>query len=304
MKRALAALLVLTIGAQSAAADPHKMLVLLAEGRADAATRTKIDGAVLKLAKASEAQVTPGDITYSDAAAAVGCNPDDRACKDEVLGMLAVDEIVFTTVTPKPGGFEVAVHRVTKGNASRDAQMMVATGQPADHLDGIAALFSTMPTTPGPAEPTTPAGPPLAGPPQPLPGPVTDAPPPAPLQPRDEPDDHSGRRRLEIVGMAGGGTMLLLSLVLWGQASNLQGQIDNAPKRTHADLAYVADLENSGDAFAAWGNVMFIGGAIVGGISGYYFWKDRSAQRSRIARITPTVFDHGAGIALTLGGSP
>jgi hypothetical protein len=104
--------------------------------------------------------------------------------------------------------------------------------------------------------------------------------------------------------MSAGGTMVLLGFILWGQASNIQGEINSSPNRTHADLEYIHDLEQRGDSFAAWGNVMFLGGAVVGGISAYYFWKDRRAQRSMTARITPAVFDHGAGIAFTLGGSP
>ncbi len=304
MKGPVALLVMMIAGARGAAADPHKVLVMQAEGRIDADTLTRIDAAVLKLARASEAQATAGDITYSDAAAAVGCKPEDRTCKDEVIGMLAVDEIVYTTVTPKPGGLEIAVHRATQGSATRDAQMWIAAGQPADRLDGIAPLFgavaisSRTPPEPTPPEPSSP------GPRPPLPGPIGAAPSPAPLQPRDEPERSSGGRRLEIVGMAGGGTMVLLGFLLWQQASSIQGDIDRAPNRTHANLEDLHLLEQRGDRFAAWGNVTFIGGLIVGGISGYYFWKHRRTQRPVAARITPTVFDHGAGIAFSVGGSP
>jgi len=44
---------------------------------------------------------------------------------------------------------------------------------------------------------------------------------------------------------------------------------------------------------------------VVGGISGYFFYKDYKARHSSAqARITPTLFDHGAGIAFTYGGLP
>src|SRR5215470_7469937 len=138
-----------------AAAEPHKLLVLQSEGRADRATRAKIDSAITRLATA------------------VGCSkPDAASCKDDVLGMLSVDEIVITRVTPKPGGLEIAVQRVSKGGASRDATMLLPTGAPPDKLDGLAPLFGDQPAPATAGPPPAPAGPP--------PSPTAAAPPPGP----------------------------------------------------------------------------------------------------------------------------
>jgi len=149
-----------------AAAESHKLLVLQSEGRADAATRAKIDAAILKLALTTEPQSSAGELNYTDAATAVGCKPEAAACKDEVLGMLAVDEIVITTVTPKPGGIELAVRRVTKGGVTRDMTVLLPTGTPPAKIDGLAPLFGGKPAAPGPSAAPAPVliGPPAAPP--------------------------------------------------------------------------------------------------------------------------------------------
>jgi hypothetical protein len=305
-----------------AAAEPHKLLVLQSEGRVEAATRAKIDQAILKLALASEPQATLGDLNFGDAATAVGCKPDAPACKDDVLAMFAVDEIVITKVARKPGGIELTVHRVGKGGASREATMLLATGASPSKLDGIAPLFGD---APGPAAPIGPIGP--AAPPPPAPTvatterPVEETPvipppaevtPPAPSpvtttaahrEPQvDAPD--RGRRRLELLGMVGGGSMVLLGFVLWGAASGVQGDIDSAPTTTQQDLSALRDLESKGDTYAALGNVFAVTGLVVGGISTYLFIRDRRAAATASARLTPAVFDHGAGLVLTIGGTP
>jgi len=91
---------------------------------------------------------------------------------------------------------------------------------------------------------------------------------------------------------------------MWGQASSIQGQIDAAPVRTSTDFSNLRDLESRADTYAAIGNVSFVGGIVIAGISGYYAWRDHRRHRSGTALITPAVFDRGAGIALTFGGAP
>lgn len=284
--RILAPILVLALASsRPAAAESHKLLVLQSEGRADAATRAKVDAAIVKLASASEPQASAGELNFSDAATAVGCKPETAACKDEVLGMLAVDEMVITTVSPKPGGLEITVRRIAKGGATRDATMVLASGAPTDKLDDIARLF-VVPPPPAPLEPT-PAPPPSVV--------VTDAP----------PASHSDNTRLEIAGMAGGGALVVLSLVLWGAASGVQHDIAKAPTSTRQDLVDLKNLESRGDGYAGLGNVFAISGLAVGGIATYFYLRDRRAASSTTtARLVPTVLDHGAGLVLMIGGSP
>ena len=313
---------------RAAHAEPHKVLVLQSEGRADAAIRAKIDAAIVKLAKVNEPLTSAGDISYSDAAAAVGCKPEVASCKDEVLGTFAVDELVITTVTPKPGGLEVAVRRVGKGGASRDAFTVIPAGQPPQ-LDAIATLFGgkavdrpvvDKPIVDKPIDkpmdkPVDRQTPKLIDkpdrPPEVIPNGINEHPAPPPvsdsgssIRPLNEPDDHTGRRRrLEIAGMAGGGGMIVLGFILWGQASGAQSDIRHAPDKTKADLDALRSLESRADSYAAWGNVLALSGLVVGGLSGYFYWRDRGTRSSQ-ARLGPAIFDHGAGIALTLGGTP
>jgi hypothetical protein len=321
MKRAIAMVGVLAL-VSPAAADPRKVVVMQSEGRADPALRAKVDAAILKLVRATDPEATVGDISYSDAAAAVGCKPEDAACREEVVGMLAVDELVYATVTPKPGGTAIAVHRVSKGSTTRDAQMLLPAGQAPDRLDGIAPLFGGKPTTSAPPDKpaitatttiTTPT--PTEPPPrETAPLPVAPTPPPAkeseplaavpPSVPTDHAEGRAGHQRLELIGVIGGASLVVVGVFLWGQANVIDGKIASAPTRTRADLQYIQDLETTGDADATWGNVLVVTGVVVGGVSAYFLWKDHKAQRARTASITPAVFDHGAGLVLTVGGSP
>jgi len=340
--RHLPAVLLLTLPT-AASADGHKLLVLQSEGRADAATRSKIDAAIVKLAKSSEPQAAVGELNYTDAATAVGCKPESPTCKDEVMAMLSVDEIVITNVTPKPGGLEVAVQRVTKGGTTHDAKTLIPTGGAPDKLDGLAPLFGgkapdvapkpTPPVAPTPAK-TTPTPPPAPTPPAPAaitntqptplenpsaPPPETAEPPPTippptaikaeplppPMAQNNQVDEPSGTRKtLEIAGIATGGGMLVVSFILWGAASSKQGDIDKAPVRTKSDLQALKSLESDADGLATGGNVLFLGGLVVGGISTYLYVRDRRSSSSTTAHLMPTLFDHGAGIALSFGGTP
>ena len=326
-----------------AAAEPRKLLVLQSEGRADAATRAKIDAAITRLAASAEPGTSPGELSYSDAATAVGCRPEAPSCKDDVIGMLAVDEIVITRVTPKPGGLEIAVQRVARGGAARDATMLLPTGAPADRLDGIAPRFNdklasrgAVPIGPPPApapdrpgssgsadtpaaggadpasitQPGTPSGTPGAasGETAPvIPAPNTVAPPPRAIPETSPPpaavDSSARNRKLELGGMIGGGSAVLLGVLLWGAANSTQHDIDAAPTRTQKDLSDLRDLESRGDAQATVGNVLVITGAIVGGVATYFFLRDRRAATTT-ARLAPAVMPHGAGVVLSFGGPP
>jgi len=315
--RFLIACIVLFASVRDASAD-DKVLVLRAEGRADKKVRMKVEGAVLKLAKTTGEATTAGDVTYGDAATMVGCKPDEDKCKDEVLGMLAVDEIVTITTTPKPGGIEVMVSRIGKGGTTKTASTLV-TPDKAEELAAISPLFGTAgPASPLPppvvsttTQPPPPVREPIREPVTPPPATTTTAPPPTVAEPTpaampapvDEPRDDRprGNRRLAMFGMAGGGAMVLVGMVFWASASGIEDEIRDAPKRTRADLQHVKDLEAEGDAYATTGNVLAIGGLILGGVSTYYFIKS-GRRSSHTASVSP-ILGNGTGIAITWGGS-
>jgi hypothetical protein len=122
-------------------------------------------------------------------------------------------------------------------------------------------------------------------------------------QPQDEPSTR--HRTLEIAGMAGGAAITSLGLVFWAAASGVQGDINGAPTATRQDLQHLKDLESKGDSYARLGNLFMITGVVVGGLATAFYLKDRyTASATVLARLTPAVFDHGAGLVLTLGGPP
>lgn len=309
MRRVVAAALVVALGASPALAEQRKILVLKSEGRTDAATRTKIDAAIIKLAKTTDAQVSPGDITMTDAATAVGCAPETTACRDEILSMLAVDELVYANVALKPGGTEVIAYRVARGGISKDAKSMIQKGEPAEKLDGLAPLFfatttatlppatstEPLPPTSEPAPTTAPAALP---PPTAEPAPISNAyPPPMVI-------DTPPRSPLPLVGAITGGAFVLIGFMCWGKAGSLQSEIDDAPSQTVADFDAITELERQADSYAGVGNLLFLGGAILGGISAYYLIKNKRKRASTTAQISPALFDHGAGVVLTIGSTP
>ena len=312
--RHLVALLTLA-APRLAVADSHKLLVLQSEGRAAAGARAKVDAALVKLARAREPQAAAGELNFTDAATAVGCKPDAASCKDEVLGMLGVDEIVTVRVTPKPGGLEIEARRFARGGAVRDARAFVATGAAPDKLDGLAPLFgpaSPPPTPPPPAAiRSTPA--PAATEPAPIPPPAAPAaePPPPDIitilpsqQAVPPPVDLAHRRSYEVAGMATGGGLVALGLVMWAAASRTQSNINSAPTATTQDLEHLKSLESRGDIYAGVGNVFAVTGLVLGTVSTYLYIRDRNVGPASVARLTPTVLDHGAGLMLTFGGTP
>lgn len=294
MKLRAAIAAVVVAAAQPAWAESRKLLVMQSEGRADAATRARIDAAIVKLARAGEPQTAAGELTFSDAATAVGCKPESAGCKDEVLGMLSVDELVITRVAPKPGGLEITVQRVARGGASREASMLLPSGTPADKLDGIAPLF-----TDEPAPPAT-APEPVVAPPRTLQQPPS----PSVITTDQRADQRTTQHRLQLAGMASGGGLLVLGFFLWGAARGVQTDIDSAPTMTADDLARLRELEDKGDNYATLGNLCVVSGIVLAGLGTYFYIKDRPRRASAVARITPVVFDRGGGLVLTLGTMP
>jgi hypothetical protein len=300
-----------------AAADPHHVLVLHAEGTADAGARGKVDVQVLKLAKNIEGTVEAGDITYTDATVAAGCSETEPKCRDEVLTTLGVDEIVATTVNAGAGGeLTVTVRRFAKGSAPKQAVASVASGQPPDTAmnTAVGPMFGVT-TAPTPTPEPTPS--PEPKPVEPAPVTLAPAAPTPAAQPAtvtaapdnrivDSTDDGAGTRKLAVGGIVTGGALVVLGIVMWAEASSTQSDIDNAPApKTIKDIQNLMDLESTGDTYATVGNVAFIGGLAVAAASGFVYWREhRHHDGAQHAHLVPTVLDHGAGVALRFGGLP
>src|SRR5436189_2546563 len=96
--RAVSVVVVVLALVATAEAGPRKVVVLPIDGNAPAAQRTKLDATLAKLARKT-GDVTIGDVTFNETAAAVGCTPDAPGCAANVLTTLGVDEIVYGTAT-------------------------------------------------------------------------------------------------------------------------------------------------------------------------------------------------------------
>lgn len=300
MTRLVAAIVTVMLATTIVTAAPRRVLVLRADGAVDEPTRARVDAGVLALARNVDGEVTQGDITFADATATVGCAGDASVCGDQVLDALAVDEIVVVAVGPDTDGIKVSVARISK-TSLRQASVVVPASDPDPALaTGLGSLFGVATATPPGSGEVAPIPPPAAAV-----DPGTTAAPEVTAAPANVimPE---GRRtsRLAIVGLAGGGGLIIVGLLLWNAASDKASEIADAPTRTRADLIRLQALESDADAYALWGNVTVIGGVALAGVGGYLLWRGRRAPASSQARIVPLLFDHGAGLAVTIGEAP
>jgi hypothetical protein len=266
--------IVIAIGGATAA--PRKVLVLPLEGNADPAVRAQLASDVRELARAEAGQVTTGDATLAETAAAVGCDATKPACIDQVIATLGIDELVWGTATTTNGATQVTIQRATRGSAPRTATAVLAPGDTADKAKAtVGPLFGK------PAAPSEGSG---------SSAPIADTGSAAPHEARRD-------RNVGIGFVAGGGAVFLLGVALWAQESNLQGQINTAPTRTPADIQALISLENRAGAFALGGDILVLLGLAGGAVGGYYLWRDHKRVRATIA---PAPMDHGA--AVVVGG--
>jgi hypothetical protein len=297
--------------AATAAAAPHKVLVLPVDGNADAATRSRLTAQITRLAKGLDGEVGTAEATFADTALAVGCDPRAPHCSDDVIATLGVDELVWGTATRDGSQIRLVVRRAARGNPAREVSFTVAAGEPIDRIDArIAPLFSSANafTAPPPAAATsaesaiarpaperaTPAGGEVA----PAPAPDATPGPPGPAEPPASVDHRE--RNAGIALAATGAVSLALGIALWASYSSLQGQIDGHPTGNRNDFDDLTALEDRAATYAIAGDIAVIVGVAAGGLGAYYLIRSR---HHRVA-IAPAPIAHGAGLMLTIVGGP
>jgi len=132
---------------RSALADPAKVLVLPLDGDAEPGVRAKYSAAVQRVARGlGGGKVTPGDVTFTDTATAIGCDPKAPRCAEDVRATLGVDELIYGTVSRQNGKLALSVHRVAKGKPPRDAAATLEVTDPTERAEPeLAALFRPAP---------------------------------------------------------------------------------------------------------------------------------------------------------------
>jgi hypothetical protein len=273
---AILALLALT---SSALAGPGKVMVLPLDGDADPELRAKYSASVQRLARTLGGKVTAGDVTFTDTATAIGCDPREPRCAEDVRATLGVDELIYGTVTTQDGKHVLVVHRTTKGKQPREISTTLDAGGSPERADSELAPLLGGAGEVGPSEPT-------AGGEE---TPATPATPPPPRQPV---------RRAQVIGytaLGGGATLLLISFAMWSSASGLRDDIDAHPTDDIDDILSLRELEDTARSRAWTGNVLFLAALAVGGYGGYTLYRDRKAQHTMI---TPAPIPGGAAVLL------
>jgi hypothetical protein len=287
-------LIVATSPADAARNEP-RIMVMPIEG--DAAGVRRLPDKLLETLRETARRFTPhvevATASLADTAVIVGCDPAERACLDAVAAALNVDRLLFARI--EPGTATTARVEVTLSSREHgpvSASFDVRGDRRDDDLDALAAGVVTLfeqdedlvaeppPDEPPPDEPPPPADP------VPVPGPPIAT------------DEAAPRARWPLY-VAGGGTgVVAVGVTMWALAASKQGEIDDAPTETAADLERLADLEASARTRATAGNLLVVGGAIaiVGGVGYYLFGGGESSTTVGAAPVA------GGGAAVSLGG--
>ncbi|HEU4727604.1 MAG TPA: hypothetical protein VFT22_06940 [Kofleriaceae bacterium] len=313
--RAFTIVILTLVLARSAAAAPHKILVLPVDGSAEVGTRTRLTAQIARLAKALDGQIATAEATFADTALAVGCDPRAPSCSDQVMATLGVDELVWGTASRDGSQVRLVVRRATRGNPAREVSVTLAAGDAPERAEAaMLPLFSppgAAPEPPSTAGATAPipaasrpgpdAAPPAAAggvPPAPPSGPASGpGPEPGPVD-RGHPDDRVDRT-VGIAFAAGGGVAIAIGIALWANYASLQDRIDNHAVRTRADFDDLTALEDRANRYAIAGDVLVLAGIAAAGVGGYFLYRDHRQHRVAVA---PAPIGHGAGLTLTILG--
>jgi hypothetical protein len=292
------ALVVVLVASTLVHAAPRKVLVLPLDGTAEPALRSKLSVSIQRLARVVDGEVTTGKTTFSETAAAVGCEPGTAACTESVRKLLGVDELIYGTADVERGQVTIVVHRTGHKTPPKQITTTIAATDSPDRADpAILPLFTgaQTTTTTTPPEDTTTTPDPTASP---TVDPVPTEPAPQPLPALPARDKRE--RNIGIAMSVGGGVMLLIGLALWSSKASIQDEIDNHPTRDREDFAELEELESTASTRAWAGNLVVLGGLALGGYGGYLLWQDHKRQRS--ATIAPAPTTESPGVMLVLRG--
>ncbi|HEX5058158.1 MAG TPA: hypothetical protein VFV99_02305 [Kofleriaceae bacterium] len=289
MRTAIVALVTAIALFTTVVAGPRKVIVLPLDGNASVAQKTQLNDSVAKIAKEKIAgDVTRGDTTFAETAAAVGCDPANPACADTVRSTLAVDELVYGTAKTSDGKTTVTVYWASKGSPTTSRVAIISETDTGDKAEpALTTAFDT--SVPTGSDVIVGSGSELGS------GSGSETPERIPGK-----SFFDSRDRKLGVGLAAGGVIaIVIGLSLWSSKSDLQDQIDNHPTRTLVDLQDLHSLEDRASSKALWGNILVGLGLGLGATGAYFLYRD---HESRNTTVTPAPVEAGTGMTLVLGG--
>jgi hypothetical protein len=277
MRAAIVALVTIVALLSTVLAQSRKIMVLPLSGDAPAAQRTKLNETIAQLAKdKGGGDVTVGDTTFEETAAAVGCDPTQPACAETVRTTLQVDELVYGSAKTADGSTTVIVTRTSaNGEPKSKISVISETDSGEGATESLGGLYAEEGSGSG-------SGSGSAGR-APVGGNFFD----------------TKERKIGVAVGAGGVLAVVIGLVFWNSASNKQDQIDAHPTANLSDINDLKSLEDEAASKALLGNIFFFAGVAAVAVGGYFLWKD---HKNRSAVVAPAPAENGTGMTLVLGG--
>jgi hypothetical protein len=249
----------------------------------------KVQATVSTILRNSGHSTAPGDTTYEDAAAVLGCNAGSDECGEEVCSTLEVEEIVFGTIA-KNG--DVVIFRVARGKPRQQVHVRTEPGQSVEAAlaPALQELFNESTAAERPADP------PLLDPTMPPDPLVTPAAMPA-IPVSSGPTDPDRRYvKWSIVAWAGSGAAGVATLLFWIRAGSLQDELDRT-----TNAAARRDLDDRANAASTVGTSMAVASVGLAGLGTLFWIMDRRQRRASGTSIGPMLVPGGAGVLVTLG---
>lgn len=278
LRAAIVALFTIIALVTSVVAQPaSKVLVLPLDGNTPPAQRDGLNAGVVKLAKEKiGGDVTVGETTFNETAAAVGCDPALASCAEQVRTTLAVDELVYGSANTADGNTTITVNRASAGQPPRtQISVIKETDPPETAQTNLEPLFTPTPGVGSGSASGSSGSKGIFG---------------------------TTEGKLALGLWAGGALALVAGLSLWSSASSKQDDIDSHPRNTIAEINDLRALEDEAASNATWGNVLVVLGLAAAGTGTYFFFKHRRKGREA-ATVTAAPPPSGGGVTLQLSGA-
>jgi hypothetical protein len=272
--------------------DGRVLVVPLDSSVPDAQTEIvlALDQALTRSLQREAATVTVAQTSLDDAMAIVGCSERSAPCLSRVAEALAVDYIVFGSVSPseEPGAFEIALVVARRDGDDQPSEVLLLVRAAGAAEVERAFVRAAPPSLLAPQAPSTTPAAPLA-------------------------DDAGAGQAFDVARVersswivtGTGGALLSVGVVFWLLASSSQSDVDSLEIGSVTDLERLVALEDRTETRASIGNALVITGAMTAAV-GAVMAVRQGMTRKQPARIdlAPTATATSVGFTLTIDWSP